>query len=1110
MVRLLLLTFCFLFSLNRLVAQEASFSKPALQFQHLTEGLNNERITAIHQDQRGFIWIGTYNGLHRYDGIRFKIYQSNSDAASLPHSRIERIFSDSKGNLWIGTANSICRYNREYDHFTTFTVNSGLADPSDPAPNRISGIVEDREGKIWVASEREGLFYFDEGQQAFIPYYNAKSGLKLSSLSITELSIGQPDELWIGLKDGLNKLNTKSRQVTHFPALEENIHHIAGKEVRGLSLDQHGHLWVGTRANGLYLLKEANQSKKIFDHYSYHPDSSNGLGNNSIFSLFVDRQNQLWVGNENGGLHLYNRSKNDFYRYMPDAKDPFSISNNSIWSIFEDKQGRLWIGTGLKGVNIVDHQFVKFKHYYSTLLNPNGLNNSLVREFWEDQEGNVWVATDGGGLNYWNRSENKFTHYTHDQHNPSSIGSNALLDITSDAEGRLWIATWAGGINILTDRRTMEFKQLQDLQTKDSLAAEIVSSFALWTDPDGNVWSGNFQKGLGFHDQKSKTTKLFMNDPKDKSSLYSNTLYCVFVDSEGNVWGGGENKGLNKMIKNKDGKISFKRYDQNPDDATSLPGDIVNQVFEDSQHNIWVANSGGLSRYVKETDGFVNFSSKHGLPSDFVASVTEDHNGFFWIGTEKGLTKFDPVQQTFRNYTKSDGLQGEKFSRHAVIALSSGELMFGGTNGFNIFHPDEVKDNAHKPEVYLTDLKLFNKSVTVGESDSILKVDISLTKEIELPYHQNVIGLEFVALNYTHSAKNSYAYKLEGLEEDWNYVGHMQVATYTNLDPGEYTFRVKAANNDGVWNEEGTQLKVRVLHPWYRTWWFYLIVCISLAAVFYIFIWWREKRLQKDKTILAQAIEAKTKEIEKKEAEISARDEADKIRNWTALGLNQFSEIVNKNKDDISSLAQNLLSQLVKFMHAAQGTVTILNDDDEHDQFLELVATFAHEEGQQVNTRFELDEGLVGACYSSGEVKYIDKLPEDYSKFSSGLGEARMNYLILVPLRLDEFIVGVVELGSFQPFQEHEIQFLQKLGEMITSSLYTLKVSRRTSLLLEQARSQTEELQAQEEEIRQNMEELEATQEDFYRKEQELLDQLKMKEEENERLREALKKRRKS
>lgn len=1096
----------FLFAIQLCVAQEQISAKPPIQFQHLTEGLNNERITTIYQDLQGFIWIGTYNGLHRYDGIKFKIYLNTSDSTSIPNNRIERIFNDSKGNLWVGTANSICRYNRDFDNFKRFPVKSGLVDASDPEPNRISAIVETKEGKIWIASEKEGLFYFDGDQQEFIPYFNKKTGLALSSIHVKELSLGKSDEIWIGLNGGLNKLNTQSGQVTQFPFDPDQPNNIAGNNVRGMAMDVNGDLWIGTRSNGLYVLKEKNQESKIFDHFTYDPENENSLGNNSVYTIFFDHKNQLWIGNENGGLHLYNRSNHSFFRYLPEAKDPFSISNNSIWSIFEDRDRRLWIGTGLKGVNLVDNHFVKFKHYYSSPLNSNGLNNNLVRGFWEDKKGNVWIATDGGGLNYWDRKRNVFSHYTHDPQDAFSIGSDALLDFTEDKEGRLWISTWAGGVNVLIDRQKMQFKKAQELQSKDSVAAEVVSSFALLTDSEGVVWSGNYDKGLSIYDLKNNNTRLFVNDPNDKNSLSSNTLYSVFEDSKGNIWAGGENNGLNKVIKGENGKVSFKAYKHDANDSTSISGNIVNQIIEDSKNQIWVGTSGGLSKYVKESDRFVNYSSKDGLPSDFVVSIVEDKNGFFWVGTEKGLSKFDPSSGTFRNYTKNDGLQGDKFSRHAVTALSTGEVMFGGTNGFNIFFPHEVIDNPNKPEVYLTDLKLFNKSVTVGEFDSLLRKDISLSKQISLKHRQNVVTFEFTALNYTHSSKNQYAYMLEGLEEEWNYVGNMQVATYTNLDPGDYTFKVKASNNDGIWNEEGAQIQIVVLPPWYRTWWFYILALISIIALFYGFIKLREKQLKEDKAVLANAIEAKTVELKKKEEEILARDESDKIRNWTALGLNDFSVIVNKNKDDIQKLSQNILSRLIKFLDVNQGALTLLNDENENDPYLEVVATYAHDEGHKGNRRIELSQGLLGVCYSSGEIRYIDNLPEEYSKVSSGLGESKIKYLLLVPLRLDEFIIGVIELSSFKPIKDHEIDFLKKLGEIITSSLYTLKVSHKTSLLLEQARAQAEELQAQEEEIRQNMEEMEATQEDFTRKERELTEKLKQTEEENAQLKSQLKK----
>lgn len=850
-------------------SQSNVLTKPQLQFKTLSEGLNNERVTAVGQDKYGFIWIGTYNGLHRYDGMNFRIYSNTSDSSSIPNSRIEKIFNDSKGNLWIGTANGLCRYNWQEDNFSRFALSSGLVDASDPAPNSITAITEDKDGTLWVGSAKEGLLFFSDEKQSFVPFFQDRNSNALGSLFVTDLCAGINDDLWVGLNIGLKKLNTKTGKVTSFPKTK-NSPGLEGKHIRGLAMEENGDLWVGSWENGLFLLEEQGQQK--LTHYQHEPENPHSLANNSIYTLFIDEQKRLWVGNENGGLHLYDRKKDLFYRYLPDDTEPYSITSNSIWSIFEDQDKRLWIGTASSGVNILDQYFLKFTHYFYSPLNPNGLNHNIISGFWEGKNGNVWIGTDGGGLNHWNRQKGKFTHYTHKPEDPSSVGSNAILDFSEDPEGRLWIGTWDGGINILKDRDKMQFVRLQDLQKQDTLAATIKHTFALMRDHEGNMWSGNFQGGLGFHDLQGKSTRIYFNDPKNPESLSNNTINTLLEDKKGNIWAGAAFNGLNKLYINDEGKLVSKRFLPGSD-SLSIAGDLINQVYEDSKGNIWVATDKGLSKIADAGEKITSYTSEHGLPSDIIESVVEDKNGLLWIGTSKGLSSLNPDTESFKAYTVSDGLQGNKYTRHAVAKLKSGEILFGGSNGFNIFHPDSVKANPHKPEVYLTDFKLFNKSVGIGENDSILKAPITLTKEITLPYHQNILSFEFVALNYTHSGKNQYAFMMEGLENDWNYVGNQQNATYTNLDPGQYTFRVKASNNDGVWNEEGTLLSIIITPPFWKTWWFKVLLAISVIGAAVTFYKVRMNGLKAQKEELERQVKEKTADIQQANEDLLERNE---------------------------------------------------------------------------------------------------------------------------------------------------------------------------------------------------------------------------------------------
>ena len=870
--------------------QSETHNKPPLLFKNISGGLNNERITSVNQDKYGFIWLGTYNGLHRYDGINFRIYTNTGDSSSLPNSRIEKIFSDSEGSLWIGTANGLSRYNWEQDNFTRFPLKSGLTDPSDPSPDKITAITEDGSGTLWVGSAKEGLLYLDRHKQAFVPFFRDKSSYALSSTFVTEVCVGKNDDLWIGLNTGLNKLNTKTGKITYFPDIKDSETGIDGKHIRGLAIEANGDLWVGTWENGLFRLKEKDQEQKRFTRYKHEPGKPNSLGNNSIITIFIDHKNQVWTGNENGGLHLYDRKKDLFYRYVPDETKPYSISNLSVWSIFEDREHRLWIGMANNGVNILDQYFVKFTHHFYSPLNPKGLNHNLIFGFWEEKNGNVWIATDGGGLNHWDRTTGIFTHYKHNPEDPNSIGSNAVLDLSEDVKGRLWAGTWDGGINILTDREKMHFQKLQDLQKEDSLAGSVRHTFALLKDRKGNMWSGNYEGGIGFHDLKTKSSKVFFNHPKDLESLSNNTINTLVEDSEGYIWAGAAFNGLNKLHINDKGKLISQRFLHDEKDSTSIVGDLINHVYQDSKNNIWVATDKGLSKLSDGGKEIRSYTSKDGLPGDIVESVIEDNNGLLWIGTSKGLARFNPEKNEFNVYTVSDGLQGNKFTRHAVLKLRSGELLFGGSNGFNIFHPDSVRNNPVRPEVFITDLKLFNQSIKIGEKDSLLKMPVSLTREVTFKHHQNIISIEFVALNYTHPAKNNYAFMLEGLEKNWNYVGNKNNATYTNLDPGKYTFRVKASNNDGVWNEEGTTLSIIITPPYWQTWWFRTLmvafICSSVVAFFIV----RTRNIREQKLELEKQVLQRTADLQKANQEVIEQKEKLEEQSGSLQLMNQELE----------------------------------------------------------------------------------------------------------------------------------------------------------------------------------------------------------------------------
>lgn len=420
------------------------------------------------------------------------------------------------------------------------------------------------------------------------------------------------------------------------------------------------------------------------------------------------------------------------------------------------------------------------------------------------------------------------------------------------------------------------------------------------------MWSRNYEGGLGMHDLEKKRSTIYFNDPNDDESLSNNTINTLIEDSEGNVWAGAAFNGLNKLKVNENGKLVSQRFLPKGPDSLSIIGDLINQVYEDSKKNIWVATDKGLSKITKESKKISSYTTKDGLPSDIIESIIEDNNGLLWIGTSKGLSSLDPTEMVFKSYTVSDGLQGSKFIRHSAFKLKSGELLFGGSNGFNIFHPDSVKDNPYKPKAYITDLKLFNKSIAIGDNDSILKAPVLLTKEITLKHHQNIVSFEFVALNYTHPGKNQYAFMMDGLEKEWNYVGNQQNATYTNLDPGKYTFRLKASNNDGVWNETGTALSVIITPPYWQTWWFRVLIGLSLVGGAFTFYQVRMNAIKAQKEELEKQVKEKTADIQQANNNLIERQE-EILQQQEELQAQ--SEILQQTNDELNEKQEEILQQ---------------------------------------------------------------------------------------------------------------------------------------------------------------------------------------------------------
>ena len=616
-------------------------------------------------------------------------------------------------------------------------------------------------------------------------------------------------------------------------------------------------MWIGTYGGGL---NRFDRGTERFIHYKYNPRDPNSLSNDYIRVIYEDHSGTLWIGTEDG-LNQFDRKNESFFKFKHDPKDFNSLSNNEIYSIFEDETEVLWIGTRV-GLNKLNQKSKQFIHYYSIPNNPNSLSNNYVRAIYEDNSGILWIGT-YGGLNKFDRKKGIFKHYIAEPGNPNSLSSNRVMAILGDEPDILWIGT-ENGLDKFNKKNEKFIHYRKDPRNPWSLSSNFVR--VIYKDRNGVLWIGT-ENGLNKFDRETDRFIHYKHDPKDSNSLSNNFIYTIYEDSRGILWIGTLN-GLNRFDREKN---VFKKYFSEPDNPNSLSNNEILSIYEDSRGILWIGTAGGLNKFDREKKTFVHYTVKDGLPNNLIYDILEDNYGNLWLSTNKGLSKFDPIKEKFRNYDIKDGLQSNEFSKGACFKSKDGEMFFGGINGFNSFYPEKIKDNPYPPKIVITNFKIFNKVISIGEKLNgrvILERSITDTKEIILSHKHRFFSFEFSALHFVSPEKNRYAYKMEGFDREWNYVGNRNFATYTNLSPGEYIFRVKASNCDGVWNEEGLFLKIKILPPFWSTLWFkgiaLIFLLILLGSAYRARMYTVKRRAQQ----LERIIQERTSELEKVNEEL--------------------------------------------------------------------------------------------------------------------------------------------------------------------------------------------------------------------------------------------------
>ncbi|MEM1229221.1 MAG: two-component regulator propeller domain-containing protein [Pseudomonadota bacterium] len=835
-----------------------------LRLTHLgsAEGLRQELVNTIVQDAQGFMWFGTQEGLSRYDGQRIKNYTASAGTAgALAEDWIWALLTDQRGVLWAGTnGGGLARYRPRTDDFLLYRQISGGRNSL--SSDRVRVLLEDSQGRIWIGTQGGGMDRFDPKLEQFTNFaHNADDPASLPENAISALAEDRDGNLWVGTqRRGLARFDPVTGTFTRFRADVDVPTALADDRIRSLYCDSNGNLWVATDNGGLHRFLPDRQ---IFERHQHDPDRLSSLPSNLVRDLQEDHNGDLWIATDRGLAQWLGGDQ--FVRYQHSASDRYGLHADPLTDLYEDRTGNLWIGSyeGVDKWNYVSDLF--------TYLDRNSgyLDNDLITALAEAPDGSLWIGSYGGGLTHYDRARNQVRRYRHDPDNPESVSDDRIMALTLDPSGQLWVGTRRGGLNRL-DLASNRFQRIDNISATPS--ARGISSLA--SDPDGTVWVGVYGGGLTRLVPDAKTADaapdslsrtFFSHDPDNPRGLSTNKVVSIYRDRQQALWVGTEDGGLNRLDETSD---TFERFMADPENPESLRSDAAWQIQDGSDGSLWIGTQGGgLSRWAPEDRQrgvfrLQHYSEASGLASDSVLGIVEDNDGQLWLSSNAGLTRFDHRTGSTRQFDSLNGLRGNEFLQGVALrSRNGGQLLFGSSAGVVAFSPAGLRAGNSRPPIAIT-AKSRDRILARGFSED------AVTPTIELAYPYYYLSFDFAALDFVSPDKNEFRYRLTGFEEDWIDPSDYPRATYTNLAPGSYDFQVKAANSDGLWNEEGVDIKVRVVPPPWRS-----NTAIALYAIFALLMLSGGYRVQRNKFEQAAAYQ---RQLESQVAERTAELESEK------------------------------------------------------------------------------------------------------------------------------------------------------------------------------------------------------------------------------------------
>lgn len=1025
--------------------------QPTLKFEQIStdDGLSRANIKAFTQDKYGFIWIGTGYGLNRYNGYDFQVFLHDpEDSSSISSNEVRSLLSGEDGSLWIGTRSG--GLNR-YDYTTNTFERIGAPTKDELGEDEIDHIMQDPSGEIWVSSTNGIIRYNPRSRKLSRIYANPTAPNALPNRYVKQIYQDTKQNYWVAHDLGISQMHIISEDSVYF----DNYLYEEGREnwlpkqyVKKIIEDFEGNLWVATDGG----MATFDRQRKEFQTFAHNPDNNCSISNNYVKDIAIDANGHLWVGAD-AGISIFDPATQCFANHSNNPNDPQSLSNNYVKAIFKDRAGAMWVGTDA-GINRYDAQQYPFPTLYAYDANAaKSLSSSCVYDIAAATDDWVWVAT-SKGINKLNSATGEIKNYPQ-----TELPSEAIKTLLKDQQGRLWAGSDNGLCLLLNETRDKLYFKVYQNDPSDSTSLSNNSVVSLAEDKDGYLWVGTWGDGLSrYSPQTDRFEQMTKTQSINGISMFNNQVQYLMIDDHNTLWVG--NTSLDTLNLDSWESGSFK--------ANSGMNKWVSEsnnlsIYKGASGYVWLGTTNGLIQYQPSSQEITHYSTKDGLQSNIIQSIIETEDGKLWIGTDKGLSLFDPVSKVAHNFDGSDGLQTAEFNINAVYRNQKGDLFFGGLKGLNIFNPDQLQLNQTKPPVYITGLFLKNKPVTPQNSD-LLEKPVSETKKITLSHDATFLRLEFVAINYRSPDKNQYAYRLKGLQDSWVYTpSSRRDASFSSLPPGKYKFQVKASNNDGLWNDEGTSIDIVVTPPWWDTRMAKSIFAMSIVIGIYVFIRIRTRMFEAQKqeleTLVAKRTEALSKaneslqerqeevlvqneELQQQAEEIAAqRDRINEQHVALSSSYKDMKIVSEVGKDITSSFSiENIFEEVYKdvnlIMDAPTFGIGIYKEASNTLDFMEIDGKDA-----TITTSSDSLEKktlLSIKCFLTGESTIIRHFSQEFPSYRPANDSNLINEsVVYLPLQSKDKRLGVITVQSLTPkaYSEQHITMLEILASYTATAL---------------------------------------------------------------------------